>query len=106
MFDQRVYNALKEKLDKAKQRHEEAKEQFWRVGGSPRELPRLGAGIPEPDGSLILRKAVAEEIEARNAHLAALKQINEYLLNGTVPENLREKSRAETRRQDNETARG
>jgi hypothetical protein len=95
MFDQRVFSALKEELESAKQRHEEAKEQFWRVGGSPRELPRrFTAGVPEPDGSLILRKAVAAEIEARTAHLEALKRINEYLLHGTIPEDVRQKMAA------------
>lgn len=94
MFDQRVFSALKEELESAKQHHEEAKEEFWRVGGGPRELPRFTAGIPEPDGSLILRKAVTVEVDARGAHLQALKRINEYLLHGTVPEDIRRRTSA------------
>lgn len=88
MFDQRVFSALKEELERAKQRHEEAKEQFWRMSASPLALPRVTAGVSETDGSRVLRNVVDEENRARTAHLEALKRINEYLLNGTVPEDL------------------
>jgi len=106
MFDQRVFSALKDELERAKQRHEETKEQFWRIGGSPREVPRFTPGVPEPDGSLVLRRAVAAEIQARSAHLEALKRVNEYLLHGTVPEDIRQKLAQDASAQDDSSHAG
>lgn len=84
-----VHTFLLEELEHAKERHREAKERYWEAAGRPRQLPRLRTRLPDPENNAI-RCALAEETEARNAHLNALVRLNRYLVEGTVPEDLDE----------------
>lgn len=94
-MDDWILNTLRQELESAKEHHQEARERFWKVTGRPRQLlPRDTEGVPHPDGSLIIRKAAAEETHARKVHLEALIRMNAYLINGSVPEDLAKKSKS------------
>ncbi len=86
-LDDRVFSILKQELDAAKERHEQARENFWKVSGSSR-VPGLMTGLPHPDGSQLVRNAAREEAQARNEHLEALRRINACLIHGTIPDDL------------------
>lgn len=77
-----ILAVLKKELASAKNRHREAREQFGKIGGNPRQVWTRDKGLT----------AAAEQIRARKAHLAALTRMNEYLIGGTVPEHLKEKT--------------
>jgi len=89
--DDSIFQTLKQQLEAAKKRHDGAKENFWKVSGRPGERPGASADMPHPDGSLLVRKAVSEEIKARGEHLEALMRLNAYLIHGTVPDDLKKK---------------
>lgn len=89
MIDERLLNALKSEVALAKQNHEAARENFWRVVRRQDDVQRFTAGVPHPDGSEIIHKASLEETYARNAHFEALQRLLEYLMRGTVPAHLK-----------------
>lgn len=97
-MDYAIFYALKEELERAEKIHRDATENFWKVSAQPRSLPRYGAGAPHPDNNQALNAAVSRESHARQKHIEALMQLNEYLLHGTVPEHLRKPAADETRK--------
>jgi len=94
MIDERVLDALKSEVALAKQNHELAREQFWRVVRRQDDGKRFTAGVPHPDGNEIIHKASVEETHARNAHFEALQHLIEYLMRGTVPAHLKARSKS------------
>jgi len=97
MFDNAIFRLLSDEVEKTKRAYEGAKENFWAVAGKPRELPRIPTGLPHPDGSELIRRAVAQENFARKAHIEAIMRLNQYLLDGTIPEDVRVKSGRKTK---------
>ena len=93
-IDLAIHCALKRELENTKQRYEAAKLHFRDVTAHSGELIRYTAGMPESDGHQILRNALHEENESRSAHIEALMRLNDYLLNGTIPEHLQEKKKS------------
>ena len=91
MIDQAIYEALKSELERARERHEVAKQRFREATAKRPELARYTAGAPEADSSHILRNAVSDENKARRQHLEAMLRLNGYILNGVVPEHLNSK---------------
>ena len=96
MPDDVILAVLKQELNSAIQRHQAAKENFWKVSVRPRQLSRYTAGVPEPEGAQMMRNAIREETNARQGHIAALVRLNEYLLHRTVPEDLKNKPKLTT----------
>jgi hypothetical protein len=89
MVDEGIFALLLARVEEAKRRHLGAKERFWEVAGKSRELPRIPTGLPHPDGSELIRQAVRDETLALKAHIDAMMQLNRYLLDGTVPDEVR-----------------
>lgn len=89
MLNEAIYIALKNELEASRQRHESAKRRVSEISARTPETTRYIAGVPEPDGSQIFRKALAEENEARHLHIQALTRLSDYLLTGKVPEHLK-----------------
>lgn len=87
--DEAIYNALKLELESAKERHEAAKAHVSEVTAGRREAGRYTAGMPEPDGSHIIRKAILKENDARRVYLESMMRLSNYLLTGHVPEHLK-----------------
>jgi hypothetical protein len=94
VIDEWILAVLRHELESAKKRHQEAREQFWKISGRPREiLPRDVAGRLNSEVSPRILAAAAEETRARKAHLAALTRMNEFLIRGTVPEHLKKEEK-------------
>jgi hypothetical protein len=94
MVNEELFAFLLEHVEETKRLHHEAKQKFWAVAGKPREAPpRLPTGLPHPDGSELVRRAVAEETFTMKAHIEAMMRLNRYLLDGTIPPNVPEKFR-------------
>lgn len=85
-----ILATLREQFEDAKERHRCAKEHFWEVAGRPRHLPRIPTGLRHPDDSDVIRKAVAEEAQARRAHIDALVRLNQFLISGIIPDDLQQ----------------
>ena len=86
MIDEDVFSFLLAKVEETKKAHQEAKKNFWAVAGKPRELPKVPTSFPHPDGNELMRSVVAEENRALKAHIEAMTRLNQYLLNGTLPD--------------------
>src|SRR5215469_14702463 len=94
MVDDEIFAFLLEQVEETKRLHQEAKRKFWAIAGKPREVPsKFPTGLPHPDGSEAVRRAVADESFAMKTHIAAMMRLNRYLLDGTLPDNLPEKLR-------------
>ena len=88
IMDPDVFGILHKQVEETKCALEEAKQRFWELTRKPGELP---AGSGNPDGSEQYRRVIAEERFTLSAHLDAVRRLNDYLLDGTVPDDLREK---------------
>jgi hypothetical protein len=93
MVNEEVYALLLAEVEEASRAHNAARDNFWRIAGQPRELPRFPTGLPHPDGSELIRNAVREENFARQSHVEAVIRLNRYLLDGRIPEDMPEKLR-------------
>lgn len=81
--EDRIVDRLQAELNRAKQAFDRAKEDFWRVAAA------APSGLPHPDGTQQVHNAARAHMHAMNTYTKALKRFNEYLLNGTIPEDLR-----------------
>jgi hypothetical protein len=77
-----VAEILRARLVTAQQRRNEASERFDLV---IRDVP---SGFPRPDGARRIQHASNEYRFALDAVLTAFRSLNEFLLHGTVPEDL------------------
>ncbi|HWF11148.1 MAG TPA: hypothetical protein VG297_21915 [Bryobacteraceae bacterium] len=76
----RILEVLRERVEQARFRHEQAKAAFWSIAADPRQLPRVPTGRLQPDGSDRIREAFREETEAREELLDAVHRFSDYLL--------------------------
>jgi hypothetical protein len=88
-MDAEVFACLLREVEETKRAHEDAKQLFWEITAKPREWPTHG--LPNPDGSQFFRRVVACEKYAMRAHLAAMQRMNQFLMDGTIPDDVREK---------------
>ncbi len=84
---QSVFERLRADVDRTSEDYTKAKQHFWHVSA---DIP---SGFPHPDGKQRIEDASRAQTTAMVAYTIALKRFNEFLLDGTVPEDLR-KSRA------------
>lgn len=75
-----VLEVLRDRVEQARFRHEQAKAAFWSIAADPRQLPRVPTGRLQPDGSDRIREAFREEAEAREALLEAVHRLSDFLL--------------------------
>ncbi len=87
MIDDQLLATLKAELAGAKKHYKETKQTFSRTA----HPDGIVAGIPEPDGSHMIRGSLMEESIAHREYFAAMTRLNEYILNGTVPKHLQSK---------------
>jgi hypothetical protein len=101
MVDEAIFALLRAELEQTKAAYHLAKENVWAlVAGNRREWPKVPAGLPHPDGSQAISRAVAEENFAQIAYIEAMTRLNRYLLEGTVPEDVLEQLRRKTKSHD------
>lgn len=91
MVDEAVFAVLLAQVEETKLAHREAKERFWAAAGKPRELPRLPPGRAHPEGSESIRQAVSEERFAEKAYIEAMMLLNRYLIDGSIPDDVKER---------------
>lgn len=78
-----IFAALKTEVDQAREEYTRAKRDFWHISA---EVP---TGFPHPDGMQRIANASRAQTAAMVAYTRALRRFNEFLLNGTVPEDLK-----------------
>jgi hypothetical protein len=78
-----VEDILRNDLERAKKEYEAARRNFWQVCS---DVP---SGIPHPDSERRILKTALVQTHAMNGLATALKRFNDYLINGTVPEDLK-----------------
>lgn len=89
MRNDTVLSLLRSELKDAEQRHKDAVRRFRAAGGSLHQSAPISSSQPQREFDSMVRKAIAEEAEARNAHLKALVRFNMFLVDGVIPEDLR-----------------
>jgi hypothetical protein len=75
---------LRAELEKASSLHEQAKREFWRVSA---DIP---SDLPHPDGTQRIQNAARAQTAAMEALYQALRRFNAFLVDGSVPEDLKE----------------
>jgi hypothetical protein len=88
-MDAEVFKFLAQQVEETRTVYEVAKQRFWEIAGKPREWPTTD--LPYPDGSDLFRRVVAHEKFAMKVHVEAMMRLNRFLLDGTVPDDVREK---------------
>jgi hypothetical protein len=76
---------LRAEVDLASSSYTRAKEEFWRISA---DVP---TGLPHPDGRQRIENASRSQTAAMIAYTRALRRFNEFLLNGTVPEDVQKR---------------
>lgn len=80
---QSIFEILRAEVDRASQEYAKAKQNFWHISA---DVP---TGLPHPDGRQRIENASHAQTSAMIAYTRALRRFNEFLLNGTIPEDLR-----------------
>lgn len=83
-MDLSISDFLRAEVDRTQNEYYRAKEQFWNV---TRDLP---SGLPHPDGMKRIQNARRDESAALDKYINALRRLNDFVLDGVVPEELRE----------------
>ena len=79
---QSIFELLQAEVELASASYTKAKEDFWRISA---ELP---TGFPQQDGGQLIENASRAQTEAMIAYTKDLRRFNEFLLNGTIPEEI------------------
>lgn len=88
-MDSDVLAILWSQLDEAKERYRKAKEQRREAIGNA-DQSAIPTGLPNPDGSLFIRKTLAEDSLARREYFEAMTRLNRYLIDRVVPDDVSE----------------
>jgi hypothetical protein len=81
-LDQSIFDFLRAKVDHTREDYFRAREDFWKIAA---EAP---SGLPNADGSRRVENAARAQTATMVSYAKALRQFNEFLLDGTVPEEL------------------
>ncbi len=81
---QEIERVLHEELNRARTAHEQAKEAF---GALISDIP---SGLPSPDGSARIASAGKINISKLEDYAQAIREFNDFVLHGVVPERLKE----------------
>ena len=82
---QSIFEILRAEVDLASANYIKAKEDFWRISA---DVP---TGFPHPDGIQRIENASRSQTAAMIAYTGALRRFNEFLLNGTIPEDVQKR---------------
>lgn len=80
---QSIFEILRAEVDQACEAYAKAKQNFWHISA---DVP---TGLPHPEGRQRIENASRAQTVAMVAYTRALRRFNEFLLNGTVPEDLK-----------------
>jgi hypothetical protein len=80
-----TFEQLRAVLQEAQRDHEQAKAALRAICSLNMDLPRISAGLSEPEGCHQMRDAFRVEVEARARHLDALHTFNFFAIYGMLP---------------------
>lgn len=78
-----IERVLREELERARRAHDQAKETFSDI------VADVPSGLPPPDGGMRIDKAGRAECSTLEAFAQAIREFNEFVLHGTIPERLK-----------------
>ena len=79
----RIERALLTELKRAQEIYEQRRREFGAV------IAEVPSGIPQPDGQVRITNARADNSSALEGFTRALRDFNDFVLNGVVPEHLK-----------------
>jgi hypothetical protein len=79
-----ISEILRADVDRTLDEYNKAKQNFWLIAA---DVP---SGLPHPDGMQRVRNASRAQTFAMDAYATALKRLNQFLISGTIPDDLRE----------------
>src|SRR5579872_2345251 len=79
---EQIAQSLRQRLEKARERRETANQRFQAA------MRRVPGGTPAPDGSYQIQQASREYHEALESLTKAVRDLNSFLSNGSVPPDL------------------
>src|SRR5207302_7117806 len=80
-----IEQILKREMHEAQKRHEEARSRFSSV------MDEIPTGLPHPDGKVYIQNAGREDRATRDAWQRALKRFSNFVVDGIVPDDLRDR---------------
>lgn len=89
-MDDPIFDALIRELESTRDCYRAAKDKLI-TGLNDVVLSLCTAGTPLPDEYHLLREALAEESRLREDYLVAMTRLNDYLLRGVIPHNVKER---------------
>lgn len=89
---QEIERVLRDELHRARTAHEQAKEEFKITSA---EIP---SGLPHPDGVTRIANAGNANASALVAYARAVKEFNDFILHGIIPERLKDSDEREKSR--------
>jgi hypothetical protein len=72
---------LRKKVDGARKRHDAAQRAFWRVASE------MDGNLSRAERDRVIREADKAYMDAQESLLLTLKQFNDFLLAGVIPDN-------------------
>jgi hypothetical protein len=75
-----VIEILRAEVDRARAEYDQSKKTFWRIAA---EIP---SGMPIPDGTQRIQNAARAQTVAMQAFANALKELNDFIISGAIPE--------------------
>ena len=83
MDSEAVHTRLQQDLSEARKKARIALDRFNAI------LTETPTGIPYPDGVQHIRAASREHSAAREAVMSALRRLNDFVIHGTIPEDMK-----------------
>ena len=80
-----ISEILRAEVERTFAEYNEAKQSFWRIAA---DAP---GGLPHPDGMQHVQNASRIQMVAMGAYATALRRLNQFLIRGTIPEDLQQK---------------
>jgi hypothetical protein len=88
-MSEEVFAFLRAQVEIARRVYDAAKRDFWDVAQKLRNMPTLSTGELSPEGAALLQRVVACEQSAMSSYVEAMRRLNMYLTDGTIPDDLK-----------------
>lgn len=83
-MDKSIYDFLLAEMNRTREQYYSAKERAWSISA---DIP---SGLPHPDGVKRIQNAARDESAALDNYINSLRRLNDYVLDGVVPEDLKD----------------
>ena len=82
-MDQSIFDSLRAEVNRTHEEYVRAKERFYEIAG------QTPTGLPHPDGTRCVQNAARAQSIAMPSYARAIRRFNDFLLDGTVREELK-----------------